>query len=392
VRVSLSNSQHAFSVAPDQSVLDAALGASLNLPHSCKGGNCGACRARLLQGQVHYPNGQPLGLSDAEAADGFVLLCQARARSDLIIEIIEMRTPEQTVIKRLPARILHAVPLSHDVMGVTLRLPVAEAFSFEAGQYIDILLPGGRRRSFSIASPPDDSRLLELHVRRVAGGEFTDRLFAPERQPTLLTIEGPLGHFVYRPGTAAPGPAAPGDDATPSLSPYDGSPPPMLMIGGGTGIAPLLSMLRHLVQQRIERDISVYWGVRSERDLYAHAALEDLAQRAARIRYTPVLSEPSPSWSGLSGWVHEAVLRDIEQGQDTAQGRDNGQQRDIEQGRDVAQLRDYDVYAAGPPAMIEAVRREFGARGVDSGRLFFDSFDYAPDTLARQRLSASTKS
>jgi CDP-4-dehydro-6-deoxyglucose reductase len=369
VRVSLSNSHHGFSVAPDQSVLDAALGASLNLPHSCKGGNCGACRARLLQGQVHYPHGQPLGLSDAEAADGFVLLCQARARSDLIIEIVEMRTPDQAVIKRLPARILRAVPLSHDVMGVTLRLPVAEEFSFEAGQYIDILLPGGRRRSFSIASPPHESRLLELHVRRVAGGEFTDPLFTPERQPKLLTIEGPLGQFVYRPDPAATGAA----------------PPPILMIGGGTGIAPLLSMLRHVAFNRIERDISVYWGVRSERDLYAHETLEDLAQRAGGVRYTPVLSEPSPAWTGRRGWVHEAVLRDFAQ-PDIAHTRDSAELRDI------AELREYDVYAAGPPAMIEAVQREFAARGVDSQRLFFDSFDYAPDTLERQRLSAVTKS
>ncbi len=361
MRVSLSNSTRSFSVAPDQSVLDAALGASLNLPHSCKGGNCGACRARLLQGEVHYPHGRPLGLSDAEVADGLVLLCQARARSDLTIETFEMRTPEQAIIKRLPARIERAVPLSHDVMGLYLRLPVAEEFSFEAGQYIDIMLPGGRRRSFSIASPPHDSRLLELHVRRVAGGEFTDRLFAPERRPPLLTIEGPLGQFVYKADPTATGEAA----------------PRMLMIGGGTGIAPLLSMLRHMVEKRIDRDISVYWGVRSERDLYAHSALEELVRRAARIRYTPVLSEPSPDWAGLRGWVHDAALRDIAP-TETAPADFN--------------LNGYEVYAAGPPAMIEAVQRDCRSRGVEAGRLFFDSFDYAPDTLARQRTSAVTKS
>ena len=356
MRVSLSNSTLSFSVAPDQSVLDAALGASLNLPHSCKGGNCGACRARLLHGDVHYPHGRPLGLSDAEVADGLVLLCQARAQSDLTIETFEMRTPEQAVIKRLPARIERAVPLSHDVMGLYLRLPVAEEFRFEAGQYIDIMLPGGRRRSFSIASPPRDPGLLELHVRRVAGGEFTDRLFAPERRPQLLTIEGPLGQFVYRPVTTERG----------------GAPPRILMIGGGTGIAPLLCMLRHVVENGIERDISVYWGVRSERDLYAHAALEDLAQRAAGFRYTAVLSEPSPAWTGLRGWVHEAALRDISP-------------------RGIAQS-GYEVYAAGPPAMIEAVQRDCRSRGVEAGRLYFDSFDYAPDTLARQRTSAVSKS
>jgi CDP-4-dehydro-6-deoxyglucose reductase, E3 len=346
MRVSLSKSNISFSAAPDQSLLDAALGASLNLPHSCKSGNCGSCRARLLQGEVHYPNGPPLGLSDAETTDGFVLMCQARARSDLCIEIHQVTTPEQALIKRLPARIERTSSLSHDVKGLYLRLPAAESFRFEAGQYLDIMLSGGRRRSFSIASPPHCPGLLELHVRRAAGGEFSARLFDKDPLNALLTIEGPLGQFVYRPSAA-----------------------PMLLVGGGTGIAPLLSILRHVIENGTERDMTLYWGVRSERDLYAHAALEELAARPpARLRYVPVLSEPSPEWPGSRGFVHEAVLKDIDA------------------------LDAYDVYAAGPPAMIAAVRKEFGRRGVSADRLFFDSFDYAPDTLDRQRTSAATKS
>jgi CDP-4-dehydro-6-deoxyglucose reductase len=362
VRISLSKSNISFEAAADQSLLDAALGASLNLPHSCKGGNCGSCRARLLQGEIHYPQGRPLGLSDAEAAEGFVLMCQARARGDLRIETYELVTPDQAIIKRLPARIERALPLSHDVMGLHLRLPAAEAFGFEAGQYIDVMLPGGRRRSFSIASPPHDSQLLELHVRRVVGGEFSAPLFEASPRSVLLTIEGPLGQFTYRPGTE-----------------------PMLLVGGGTGLAPLLSILRHVVETGIERDMTLYWGVRSERDLYAHAMLEELAERcggaarsrapgsraparAARLRYVPVLSEPSSEWRGARGWVHEAVLKDL------------------------GDLEKYHVYAAGPPAMIAAVRREFGGRGAAAHRLFFDSFDYAPDALERQRTSAATKS
>src|ERR1700730_10476703 len=151
VRITLAKSNISFGVAADQSPLDAALAASLNLPPSCKRGKWGSCRARLLQGEVHYPNGPPLGLSDAEMADGFVLLCQARARSDLSIETYEITTADQARVKRLPARIERAVPLSHDVMGLYLKLPAAETFAFEAGQYVDIMLPGGRRRSFSIA-------------------------------------------------------------------------------------------------------------------------------------------------------------------------------------------------------------------------------------------------
>jgi len=302
-----------------------------------------------------------LGLSDAEMAEGFVLMCQARARGDVTLETFEITTPDQTVVKRLPARIERALPLSHDVMGLYLRLPAAETFHFEAGQYIDIILPGGRRRSFSIVSPPHDARLLELHVRRVAGGEFSARLFDEDMRSALLTIEGPLGQFAYRPGSA-----------------------PMLLIGGGTGLAPLLGMLRHVIENGIERDMTLYWGVRSERDLYAEATLERLAAdlvtgratardsdapaRRGSLRYVPVLSEPSAEWRGSRGWVHEAGLYDIDD------------------------LSPYDVYTAGPPAMIEAVRREFVRRGVAASRLFFDSFDYAPDTLDRQRMSAETKS
>ena len=347
MHIRVSGSDLSFSAAPGQTLLDAALDASLNLPHSCKGGNCGACRARLLQGEIDYPNGPPLGLSDAEVADGYVLLCQARARTDLCIETLQVSTPDQILTKRLPARIERAVPLSHDVMGLYLKLPAAEPFEFLAGQYIDVMLSGGRRRSFSIASPPHDSRLLELHVRRVEGGEFSAPLFDDERHGTLLTIEGPLGQFAYRDGGS-----------------------PMLLVGGGTGLAPLISIMRHVVENDIERDIRLYWGVRAERDLYAHAALEDLMNRARAgyLRYVPVLSEGSPEWQGRRGFVHEAVIEDVED------------------------LDGYEVYAAGPPAMIEAVRRDFGRHGAAPDRVYFDSFDYAPDTLDRQRMSAVTKS
>jgi CDP-4-dehydro-6-deoxyglucose reductase len=354
-----------FEAAADQSLLDAAAHLELDLPHSCKAGNCGACKARLVRGEIHYPHGAPLGLSDAEIAEGMILLCQARARTDLTIETFEMRAADTGAQKRLPCRIERAVPLSHDVMGLFLRLPIAEAFSFEPGQYIDILLPGGRRRSFSIASPPHDARPLELHVRRVPGGEFTDRLFHDDMQSSLLTIEGPLGKFVYRPHL---------DEA-----------PPMLLIGGGTGLAPLLSILKHVIENGIERNMRLFWGVRGEADLYALATLDALSRaasrgragstdraastsRAASFSYAPVLSEADASWRGLKGWVHEAAFVGLDD------------------------LESCEVYAAGPPAMIAALQREYAARGASTSRLYFDSFDYAPDTLERQRMSAVTKS
>jgi CDP-4-dehydro-6-deoxyglucose reductase len=349
VIITVDNSGRRFEAAADQPLLDAAQAASLNLPHSCKGGNCGACKARLMSGEIHYPNGPPLGLSAAEVADGLILLCQARARSDLVVETFDLQAADSATRKRLPCRIERAVPLSHDVMGLFLRLPLAEAFTFEAGQYIDILLPGGRRRSFSIASPPHDARPLELHIRRVVGGEFSDRLFHEDQLNALLNIEGPLGSFTYRPA--------------------ESEARPMLLIGGGTGIAPLLSILRHLIEKEdIPRDMRLFWGVSSEQDLYAQARLEALSRRAANLSYTPVLSEPKSPWPGLTGWVHEAAL--------------NG----------IGDLEAVDVYAAGPPAMIAAIQREYGARGSATSRLFYDSFDYALDPLDRQRTSAATKS
>jgi CDP-4-dehydro-6-deoxyglucose reductase, E3 len=350
VRVRLSKSDRSFGVAPDESVLEAALRAGLNLPHSCKGGNCGACRARLLEGAVAYPNGRPLGLSPVEESDGLVLLCQARARGDLLIETFEAVPAEEISTKRLPCRVVSAERLSHDVMVVHLKLPTAEQFHFKPGQYIDIMLSKGRRRSFSIASPPHDSRTLELHVRRAPGGEFTERLFAAGGiERALFTLEGPLGHFYYR--------------ETP-----DALHRPMLLIGGGTGLAPLMSIMRHVVDYAPGREMILYWGVRSQRDLYAHGALEALARRARRLRYVPVLSEASAGWSGLSGYVHAAVLGCAEP------------------------LGNCEIYASGPPAMVEAVRREFPLGGADSARLYFDSFDYAPDSPARQSSTADTKS
>lgn len=331
--------------------MDAALCASWNLPHGCKGGACGLCKARLLRGEITYPNGRPLGLSDTEMAARYVLLCQARAASDLELELHDVRPADQTDTMRLPCRIERAISAAHDVMCVLLRRPPAVDFEFKAGQYVDILLPGARRRSFSIASSPHDSRLLELHVRRVEGGAFSEWLFGGEASNAsgaLITIEGPWGRFFYR-------------EAPPGAG-------PLLLVGGGTGLAPLLSILRHVIENKIGRELTLYWGVRGMRDLYADPALRELLSAAPRMRYVPVLSQPEPPWRGRIGDVHAAVLEDLDD------------------------LSAYHIYAAGPPAMIEALRREFPARGALLDRLYCDSFDYASDSSDRQRSSAATKS
>ena len=346
MRVQIRNTGREFEVRPGQSLLDAAIGAGLNLPHSCKGGNCGSCVAQLLRGTTHYPNGQPLGISSAQIANQFVLLCQARALSDVEVDIQTIAPAGELAIKRLPCRIERCERLCPDVMGVFLRLPAAEAFAFQAGQYLDVLLPGGRRRSFSIASPPLGSLPLELHVRHVPGGEFTTALFANPEHRKLLTIEGPLGQFVYRDSAA-----------------------PMLLVGGGTGFAPLNSIIRHVIHLRVKRTMILYWGCRTEQDLYAHTQILALAQaHPTLLRYVPVLSSGSMQWTGERGLVHEAVPRG------------------------VTELAKYDVYAAGPPAMIAAIRVGFTAAGAATDRLYFDSFDYAPDSVERHRNTALSNS
>lgn len=332
-------------VGAGQAVLEAALSAGLNLPHSCKSGHCGSCRARLLSGEIHYPNGPPLGLTPAEAQCGHVLLCQARATTDLTVQARLIASVADVEIKTLPCRIARLTPLAPDVMQLWLRLPAVERLRFHPGQYLDVLLEGGRRRSFSIASPPHDSEQLELHVRRVAGGGFSERLFgaadgvAPALGTgSLLRIEGPVGQFSYRP---AEGPA--------------------LMVAGGTGFAPIKSMLRHVLETGLQRDIHFYWGARHTRDVYQEQLVLEWLQRHPQLKFTAVLSEANALEAAhhRAGWVHEAVLQDY------------------------PDLAAFEVYAAGPPAMIEAMRASFPQHGLPAERLYFDSFDYAPDALRR---------
>jgi len=329
-----------FTADPAEAVLTAALRAGLNLPHSCKGGHCASCRARVLSGSFAYPGTPPAGLTEAEAREGFALLCQARALTDLRVETREVRPAPDVEVKSLPCRIERLERVAEDVMAVFLRLPAVEELHFRPGQYLDVMLSEGRRRSFSIASAPADGRVLELHVRRASKSGFTAQLFDSMRAGTLLRIEGPLGQFWLR----------------------TESPRPVLMVGGGTGYAPLRAMLRQLIAAGDRRPVTLYWGAAAEGGLYEHEWLRGLERERPGFAYRPVLSgEPSPAapWSGRRGLVHSAALAE------------------------VADLASHDVYASGPPAMIEAIRATFVERGLPREQLFFDSFDYAPDTLAR---------
>ncbi len=316
-----------------ESVLDAALAAGINLPHSCKTGHCAACRARLVFGQVREPETAALGLTAAERAQGLVLLCQVRAASDLAVEARALGAAGESRIKRLPARIAGLERLASDVLKVWLRLPTVERFEFAPGQYLDVLLEDGARRSFSIASPPHDRERLELHVRHAPGGRFTERLFGELAEGALLSIEGPLGQFVYH------------DDSRPAL-----------FIAGGTGFAPVKSMLRHALERGTPRPLHLYWGARTAADLYEESWVLELARRHPALRFRAVLSATASGGAPHreTGWVHERVLAEH------------------------PSLRSFDVYVAGPPQLVSAVRAEFPARGLPPGRLHFASFDYAP--------------
>lgn len=340
-QVTLLPQRRTFGVRASESVLDGALRAGINLPHSCKGGSCGACRARLVGGFVHYPFGRPIGISAEEEREGHVLLCEARATSDLQVDIREVRPADDIEIRDLPCRVARKHLLAPDVMALFLQLPAVERFAFLPGQYLDIMLPGERRRSFSIASPPHDSRPLELHVRRAPGGEFSQRVFEELKEKALLRIEGPLGQFCYR------------HDAR----------RPALLVGGGTGFAPLKAILRHVLERGPARSLHLYWGARTPTDLYEDALVREWVAKHPLLSYTPVLSAVAPGdgWTGRTGLVHEAVFADH------------------------PDLGGLDVYASGPPAMIDAIRREGARHGLRPEQLFFDSFEYAPDALAQMR-------
>lgn len=314
-------------------MLAAGLRAGLHLPHSCRGGSCGACEARILSGRLHYPRGRPPGLTAAEAGTGRALLCQARALSELVLEARALAVPEEVRIRRLPCRVESRELLCHDVMRLMIKLPSLEPFTFLAGQYVDFLLDGGQRRSFSIASPPHEVERLELHVRRVEGGSFTAQVFDELSERSLLRLEGPLGGFWLR----------------------EESDRPVVMVAGGTGFAPIKSMLRHLMHTGSRRPVRFYWGVRRPRDLYEGERVARWAREHDWLDFTPVMSEPLPAdgWQGRRGWVHEAVLEDS------------------------PSLAAVDVYAAGPPPMIGVIQELFPAQGLPQGRLYFDSFEYA---------------
>ena len=334
--VTVRPANHEFTVEDDETVLEAALRQGLAFPYGCRNGACGSCKGRILSGAVSYGPKRPPALTEADAASGLALFCQAVPVDDLEIEVREIGAARNIVIKTLPCRVASLQMLAPDVIELRLQLPATERLQFLAGQYLDILLKGGDRRSYSLANAPHDDKHLVLHIKKVPGGRFSNAAFNEMKEKALLRIEGPLGSFFLD----------------------EDSERPRLFVGGGTGFAPLKGMLDHLMEAGLDRPHHLFWGARDAAGIYAPEWLKEQAERGAdQFRFTPVLSEvQAPTVAGFpaaSGWLHDAVL---------AVHPD---------------LSGFDVYMAGPPPMIAAAKAAFLKAGLPEDRLFYDSFEPA---------------
>lgn len=336
--VRLTGSGTEFEVPEGETVLDAALRQGVVLPYSCRSGTCSTCKGRVVSGEVALGEYQEQALPAGERDSGYALLCQARALSDLEIEAREVTPAEEVEIKQLPCRVVGLTPLTHDVMEMRLQLPQNQKFTYLPGQYIDLLMRDGRRRSFSIANRPGEDGVLELHVRRVPDGYLTNYIFDGMRERDLLRFQGPLGTFFLRNGADVR---------------------PVIFVAGGTGFAPIKAILEQAFADGVQRPMYFFWGVRGARDLYMRELVESWQARYGNFNVTPVLSEPDgEAWDGETGWVHEAVTRHF------------------------PDLSGFQVYASGPPPMIEAVRESLPAHGLPEDQLFFDSFEFSYDAPA----------
>lgn len=325
-------------VDSSETILVGASRAGLALPYSCLSGVCGSCKATLLEGICEYPQQAPQALNAEELAHGDVLLCQAVAQSDLVISAREVPSVAELPRRILPAKITDKSLLAEDVMRLILKTPHGEPLRWLAGQYIDILLAEGKRRAFSIANAPHSSNDIELHIKKVPGGDFTHTVFQDLSVGNILRIEGPLGTFV----------------------PREDSERPMILMAGGTGFAPIKAIIEHFLHLGSTRPMHLYWGARHERDLYLRNLPTEWARRHSAFYFTPVLSEADTGESRTyrSGQVHETLLADF------------------------PDLSPFDVYMSGPPPMIDAARHRFLAASLHPDRLFYDSFEYAPDVIA----------
>lgn len=326
-------SGHSFPVEADETILDAASRHGFNLPYGCRNGACGVCKGRVLEGTVEHGQHVAGALTAAERAAGQALFCCAKATSDLVIESKEIGAVSQISVRMLPSRVERMEKLSPDVMALWLKLPANEQLQFFAGQYIDILTKEGKPRSFSLANAPHEGELLELHIRNITGGSFTQFVFEELRVRDILRFKGPLGTFFLR----------------------EDSDKPIIFVASGTGFAPIKAIIEHALYIGIQRPMHFYWGARVLSDLYMMERAREWEARG--IKFTPVLSDalPEDGWTGRTGFVHQAVLEDY------------------------ADLSGHQVYACGAPVVVEAAHRDYTTqRRLPEDEFFSDAFTFAP--------------
>jgi CDP-4-dehydro-6-deoxyglucose reductase len=323
-----------FDVARDEPILTAAIRAGIGLPYGCRDGACGSCKSRLVEGRVIHGAHQLRTLPPAEEEQGLILTCCATPQTDCVIQARTVAGAGEYPVQKMPARVASLSRAAPDVMVMKLQLPANLALKYRAGQYVEFILRDGARRSYSMANAPEqlgEPPMIELHLRHMPGGRFTDHVFSAMKEKEILRVEGPLGSFFLR----------------------EDSDKPMVLLASGTGFAPIKAIIEHLRAGAIGRDAVLYWGCRSKADLY----LDDWAREAAaalpNLRYIPVLSEarPEDAWTGRTGLVHEAVMADL------------------------PSLSQHEVYACGAPIMVESAQRDFVARcGLPEDAFFADSF------------------
>ncbi|MDQ2896597.1 MAG: FAD-binding oxidoreductase, partial [Actinomycetota bacterium] len=310
---------------PEETVLDAAFRSGYALAHGCREGQCSACKCFVLEGSTDLERYSNFALSDTERSGGYALMCRARPETDLVIELLHFDPDNyrlENAIRTVGATVTELSELTHDIIGVTLSVP--EDFGWRPGQYVDVHVPGaaGVTRSFSIASLPD-TNVVELMIKRYPGGRFSSQLGEAITTDSELRVTGPYGNFHLR-----------------------RSKRPILMVAGGSGMAPVLGVLRQLAGEGCERPVRFYYGAREDRDLFAADEIAGLGKLLTDFRYTPVTGR----------FVHEAIDEE---------------------------LSDPDVYMCGPPPMLDAVHALISGRGVDEDRIFQDRFTTSADALAQ---------
>lgn len=339
--VTLKPSDREFDVPRDETVLSAAIRAGVGLPYGCRDGACGSCKSRLVEGRVIHGAHQLKALSVAEEDAGFILTCCATPQTDCVIEARNVAAAGDFPVLKMPGRVLTITRPAPDVAIVRVQLPANQSMQWRAGQYVEFILRDGARRSYSMANAPHevgDPPSIELHIRHMPGGRFTDHVFGAMKEREILRMEGPYGSFWLR------------EDST----------LPVVLLASGTGFAPIKALIEHMTLKANTRPAVLYWGCRSRADLYLHDWALAAAEGLPWLTYVPVLSEPKPddAWTGRTGLVHQAVMADL------------------------PDLSGHQVYACGAPIMVDSARADFTARcGLPENAFFADSFTSERDKL-----------